>query len=401
MTTTSAALAAKEGGASSATPAVIGVIGFLTLIDLFATQAILPTLAAQYRVSPAEMGVAVNASTFGMAASGIGVALFGRRLPRRLGVVVSLILLSIPTLALSIAPDLATFSLLRVTQGVFMAAAFSLTMAYLAERCTAAASASALAAYVTGAVASNLFGRLTAGALAASVGVAESFLYFSALNLAGAGLAAYALRRAPPMTDGAADTMSPFVAAFTHLRNSCLVAGFAIGFLILFAFIGVFTYVNFVLADDPIALSPMRLGLVYFVFLPAMITTPFAGKVAARIGARRSFLASLGISIAALPLIVIPVLPLMLAGLAIFGAGTFFAQATATGFIGRAAKSERAAASGLYLASYYIGGLAGAALVGFIFEMSGWTAAVLAVAAAVAIAALAALTLKRTTAEPS
>ena len=155
-----------------------------------------------------------------------------------------------------------------------------------------------------------------------------------------------------PMTDGAADTMSPFVAAFTHLRNSCLVAGFAIGFLILFAFIGVFTYVNFVLADEPIALSPMRLGLVYFVFLPAMITTPFAGRVAAQIGARRSFLASLGISIAALPLIVIPVLPLMLAGLAIFGAGTFFAQATATGFIGRAAKSERAAASGLYLASY-------------------------------------------------
>ena len=31
---------------------VIGVIGFLTLVDLFATQAILPSLAQHYGVSP-------------------------------------------------------------------------------------------------------------------------------------------------------------------------------------------------------------------------------------------------------------------------------------------------------------------------------------------------------------
>ncbi|HWJ19175.1 MAG TPA: hypothetical protein VNR65_10655, partial [Geobacterales bacterium] len=54
---------------------VIGVISFLTLVDLFAAQAILPSLAAAYGVSPAAMAFAVNASTFGMAAAGIAVAL--------------------------------------------------------------------------------------------------------------------------------------------------------------------------------------------------------------------------------------------------------------------------------------------------------------------------------------
>ena len=397
----SAALNLTEGGASHATPAIIGVIGFLTLVDLFATQAILPTLATRYGVSPAEMGVAVNASTFGMAAAGMGVALFGGRLPRRLGVALSLALLSIPTLALSAASDLGTFSLLRIVQGVFMATAFSLTMAYLAERCTAAGSATALAAYVTGAVASNLFGRLIASSLASSLGLGESFAFFAALNVAGAILASYVLGRARPMTGGSPAGMSPLAAVAGHLRNTCLLAGFAIGFLILFAFVGVFTYVNFVLADAPIRLSPLRLGLVYFVFLPAMITTPLAGKVAAKFGARLSFLVSLGASIAALPLIAIPNLPLMLIGLAIVGAGTFFAQATATGFVGRAAKTERVAASGIYLASYYLGGLAGAALIGGVFEMFGWTAAVLVVGVALAAAALAAVTLKRSTAEPS
>ena len=33
---------------------LIGVIGFLTLVDLFATQAILPSLAVSYKVSASE-----------------------------------------------------------------------------------------------------------------------------------------------------------------------------------------------------------------------------------------------------------------------------------------------------------------------------------------------------------
>src|SRR4051794_24559068 len=52
---------------------VIGLIAFLTLVDLFATQAILPALARHYQVSPAAMGLAVNASTMGMAIAGLVV----------------------------------------------------------------------------------------------------------------------------------------------------------------------------------------------------------------------------------------------------------------------------------------------------------------------------------------
>jgi len=42
---------------------IIGLTAFLTVVDLFATQAILPSLARAYNVSPAAMGFAVNAST--------------------------------------------------------------------------------------------------------------------------------------------------------------------------------------------------------------------------------------------------------------------------------------------------------------------------------------------------
>jgi predicted MFS family arabinose efflux permease len=313
----------------------------------------------------------------------------------------SLTALSIPTLALAFAYNINVFTALRIIQGLFMVTAFSMTMSYLAERCTGAQSATALAAYITGGVASNLVGRLAAGAVTGAAGVPANFVFFAGLNLAGAALAWAALKNATPMASINEQMRSPFMVMRGHLSNACLSTSFAIGFLILFAFIGTFTYVNFVLARSPISLSPMALGLVYFVFLPSMATTPAAGAIAARYGARLSFFASLGLAVAGLPLLLSTSLPLILAGLSIVGVGTFFAQATATGFVGRAAKSDRAAASGMYLASYYLGGLTGAALLGWVFEASGWTATVAAIGAALALAGVLAGTLKQSTAEPA
>ena len=61
----------------------IGLAAFLTVVDLFATQAILPALTRAYGVTPAVMGFAVNASTIGMAVGGLAVGLFGRSIDRK------------------------------------------------------------------------------------------------------------------------------------------------------------------------------------------------------------------------------------------------------------------------------------------------------------------------------
>lgn len=379
---------------------LIGLIGFLTLVDLFAAQAILPTLAQMYGVSRSAMGVAVNASTIGMAAAGLAVALVSHRLPRRGGIWVSLALLAVPTTLLAHAPDLATFTALRIAQGVFMSAAFTLTMAYLSEQNTGAATAGALAAYITGNVASNLVGRLASSAVASAAGVAINFYAFAALNLAGAGLVYLTLQSAPSMAATGAGEMrrSPLARIAAHFTNRCLVASFGIGFFVLFAFLGAFTYVNFVLVEPPLRLGQMALGLVYFVFLPSMVTTPLAGSVASRFGPRPTFFASLGLAGVGLPLLLAGTIAPVIVGLTLVAVGTFFAQATATGFVGRAAREDRAAASGIYLASYYLGGLAGAAVIGKVYEGQGWPTAVSVVGAALLAAAVLAATLRPATA---
>ena len=354
---------------------VIGVTAFLTVVDLFATQAILPSLAAYYGVAPSAMGVAVNASTFGMAASSLGVALFSARINRRKGIMWSLFLLSVPTLLLAHAPDLTTFTVLRVAQGVLMAAAFALTLAHLGERCSQRAAAGAFAAYITGNVASNLVGRLVAAGLVDHFGIATNFYTFAALNAAGGVLVFFTIRDAQrkgaPMMAPA-----PWTAFAAHAANPALRMAFAIGFLILFAFIGVFTYVNFVLVRPPFQVSMMSLGLVYFVFLPSIFTTALAGRVVQMFGARIAMWFGLSAAMLSLPLLIADRLAFVLAGMALAAVGTFFAQAVATGFVSRAATADRGAASGLYLASYFLGGLVGSAVLGQLFDRLGWEATV-------------------------
>ena len=369
---------------------IIGLTAFLTLVDLFATQAILPSLANAYHVSPGAMGFAVNASTIGMAIAGLAVAFFSNRINRRSGVFWSLALLSIPTALLAAAPDLTTFTLLRILQGLLMATAFALTLSYLAEQCSATDTAGAFAAYITGNVASNFFGRLMSAALADHFGLAGNFYVFAALNLAGAVLVYFTLASATPMPMAPA-ARSPFSYWAEHLRNKSLRAAFATGFLILFAFIGTFTYVNFVLVQPPFSLSRMAVGFVYFVFVPSILTTPLAGKAVARFGSRPTMWTALAVASAGLPLVLTHALPAVMVGLALIGVGTFFAQATATGFVGRAATSDRGSASGIYLACYFFGGIVGSVVLGQLFDRYGWFACVAGIGAALGGSALLAM----------
>ena len=366
---------------------VIGLTAFLTVVDLFATQAILPSLTRHYGVTPGAMGFAVNASTIGMAVAGLVVGFFSPHIDRRMGILASLLLLAIPTSLLAVAPNLAVFTVLRITQGLCMASAFTLTLAYLGEQCSAMDVGGAFAAYITGNVASNLIGRLVSATLADNLGLATNFYFFALLNLAGALLVYFTITRVQPM-HSTSPAQSPLSAMRAHWREPALRAAFGLGFCILFAFIGTFTYVNFVLVRAPLSLGMMGVGFVYFVFLPSVATTLLAGKSVAIFGMRPTLWGGLAIAALGLPLMLASHLADVLAGMVLVGVGTFFAQACATSFVGQAARTNRGVASGTYLACYFFGGLVGSAALGQLFDHFGWPACVAGVGAALAAGGL-------------
>ena len=275
-----------------------------------------------------------------------------------------------------------------------MSTAFALTLAYLGEHTSAADTASAFAAYITGNVASNLVGRLVAAGLVDHFGLATNFLVFAGLNLLGAVVVWFNAERTAPMPQTDMSFSSPFRSWLLHLANPALRAAFLTGFVILFAFIGTFTYINFVLTRPPFSIGMKMLGVIYFVFLPSAITTPLAGKVVARYGTRPTLWASYATAAAGLPLLLSTHFSALLSGLTLVAMGTFFAQAIATGFVGRAATTDRGSASGLYLASYFLGGLVGSAVLGQLFDRLGWTACVIGIGVSLAVGGLLAVRLE-------
>ena len=78
-------------------------------------------------MSKARRAAAVKASPSGGAARQSSFSVFARSL-------LIVALLAIPTFLLPFAPNLAVFTTLRVAQGLCMASAFTLTLAYLGER---------------------------------------------------------------------------------------------------------------------------------------------------------------------------------------------------------------------------------------------------------------------------
>jgi YNFM family putative membrane transporter len=278
---------------------VIAAMAFLTVIDLFAAQALLPALAERYGVSPRVMGLAVNSSTLGMAIAGLSVAVIGWQGNRRRAVSFSLILLAVPTLLLAVAPNIQVFAALRVIQGLIMATAFSLTLGYMGDKYSASIVKAAFAAYITGNVASNFFGRLISVAIYDSAGLGPAFVSLAGLNIAGAFLALYLFGKEQPRVAAVQD--GP--AWREHLTDPILRPGFLVGFFVLFAFLGVFTYMNFHLTRAGFGLTMAQLGLIHFVFLPSIVTTPLSALVTERLSHRVALSLFLVLAVAGLPLL--------------------------------------------------------------------------------------------------
>lgn len=351
--------------------------GVATFAQLYATQALLPQVAVDTGSDPATAALTVSASTLGLAVAVLPWSLVADRVGRVPAMAGGVIAATLLGAAAALSQDITVLLALRLLEGVALGAVPAVALAYLSEEVDPRFVAAAAGSYIAGTTVGGLSGRLVSGPIGELFGWRWGV---AAVILLCAAAAAIFLTLVPPsrgFVPGRARALpGPTVMARlrVNLRSPVQLALYAQGFLLMGAFVAVYNYLGFHLAEPPFSLAPAVVTLLFLAYLAGTASSPRAGAVAVRRGRFPVLQASIGITAVGAALMALPSTPVVILGLIVFTAGFFAAHAVASGWTPVAAEPEaRAQASSLYYLGYYGGSSLFGWLLGLLFTTVGWT----------------------------
>jgi YNFM family putative membrane transporter len=355
--------------------------------DMYATQPLLPLLSRYFGIGAAAAGTTISVV---VAAIALGSGLFGPLsdvFGRKRVLVTSGFVLALATFACALAPSFSVLLLFRGLQGLAVPGISAVAVAYIGDNFSRERTGSLVGWYVAASGLGGLFGRVLAGVLSARFDWRMPFYAYAAFTLVGTMAMLITLRReAPAHGNNKPGLFRAYAAMSRHAANAPLLAAFCIGALIFFAFIGIFTYIPYLLSAAPYRLGTEPISLFYFAYLAGVIVSPISGALSGRYGARR--LITIGICIAALGILMTLVVNLAIVALAtvVLVVGMFTVQAIAPAFVNITAAANKGGANALYQVFYYGGAAFGSTLPGLAWEHWEWHGVVAVCMASLALA---------------
>jgi YNFM family putative membrane transporter len=155
------------------------------------------------------------------------------------------------------------------------------------------------------------------------------------------------------------------------LRNPTLMAATLVGSTLFFAFMGVFSYVDYRLESPPFSLGQAVSGLIFLLWAMG-IAGPLAGRLAGHAGWVPVAFGAVALAAVGLVVSLSSVLAPVVAGLALVTLGNFSGVTAAQIGVGAATDQDRGLASAIYFSSYYLAGAIGCWLPGLAWQRWDW-----------------------------
>lgn len=357
--------------------AVVGLVaaGLATFNAMYCTQALMPALTDDLHVNPAQAALTVSAATGLLAVTILPASVLSERFGRTRVIVLSALAAGLVGLLLPLAPSLPWLVGGRAVQGLLLAGVPATAMAWLAEEVDGRHLAPAMGQYVAGTTVGGLLGRLIPSgvlevaswrwALGVSMTVAVGCAIVTSLVLP-------AQRRFTPKRLTIA---SETAAVLRHWRNPMLAGLFVLPFVEMGSFVSLYNFLGYRLIGT-FGLSEAVAGGVFLLYLFGTFASAYGGRLAARIGRGRVLVGGAALALVSMPLAAVPSLPVLLVATAAFTTGFFATHSVASGWVGALARRDRAEASGMYLACYYLGSSVLGYVSGLVFHAGGWGALV-------------------------
>ncbi len=350
--------------------------GLASFAAMYCTQALLPAFSTYYRISPATAALTVALTTGVLALSIIPASVLSERYGRIPVMLTSGVASSVIGLLLPFSPSLGVLLAGRALHGVALAGIPAVAMAFLAEEVHASSLGSAMGRYIAGTTVGGLTGRIVPSLVVDVSNWRVALLVCSVTTLAGTAVFAVLVPRSQFFTPKATTARATARNLAAHLRNPVLLKLFALGFTLMGGFVTVYNYLGYRLTAPPFGLAPSLVGLLFVLYLAGTWTSVVAGRLADRRGRALVLGGALPITVTGLALTVPHSVVAIVVGLGVFTGGFFAAHTVASGWVGAAARRDRAEASALYLFSYYLGGSVAGAAGGLVYGAGGWPATV-------------------------
>jgi predicted MFS family arabinose efflux permease len=351
-----------------------------TFAQLYSTQAVLPIMASDLRITAAEAALTISLATVGLAMTVLPWSFLADRIGRVRAMSIGICAATVLGLLVPLASTFPVLLGLRTLEGMALGGIPAIAIAYLNEEVSRAHTALAAGSYVAGTTLGGLAGRLVAGPVGELWGWRAAALAVSVL----AAVAAVLFLMVVPKARGfAAAPASGLMGALRtlagHGRNPGLLALYIQAFLLMGGFVAVYNYLGFRLSGEPFSLPATAISLMFMAYLSGTVSSRWAAGLTLRFGRRNVLLAAIVLMILGLAMTLTQLLVLILIGLFVFTGGFFAAHGIGAGWTGVIASSGRAQAASLYNLAYYLGssviGWAG----GFVFQSFGWNALALTV----------------------
>jgi len=347
--------------------------GFATFSLLYCVQPLLPLFTDAFRVTPTQSSLALSLSTGTLSLSIFLVGLWSQALPRKGLMAASLLGSALLVIAAALASGWHTLLVLRALLGVVLGGVPAVAMAYLAEELDPRTLGAAMGLYIGGSAFGGLSGRVITGAVSDVLDWRHAMGVVGVTGLLAALLFIWLLpasrRFVPRRGNGLAAVREGLS---RHLRHPPLMGLFAVGCLLMGAFVTVYNYMGFRLLQPPFSLSQTFIGAIFVVYLVGIAASTLFGRLADHHG--RGPMLTLGtlLALGGLLLTLSGNLAVIVAGLVVFTFGFFAAHSVASGWVGQLARGYKAQAASLYLLAYYLGSSVLGSLGGQSWSAGGW-----------------------------
>lgn len=368
--------------------------GFSTFALLYCVQPLMPLLARDFGLTPAQSSLALSLSTGMLAVALLASSVLSDRFGRKPIMAASMFSGGVLTLLAAFTQGYAQLLVLRALLGLLIAGMPAVAMAYLSEEIDGKSLGLAMGTYIGGSAFGGMLGRVLSSV------ISDFFSWRVAVGAMGvAGLyAAFEFTRSLPASrnfrPGQRGAGALLGGLRQHLGDAGLPLLFALAFLLMGAFVSLYNYIGYRLLAPPFGMRQSAVGALSVLYLLGIFSSVWAGRLADKLGRRNVLWLVMLVMIAGLLLTLFDSVLAIVAGMGLFTFGFFASHSVASSWVGRRARAPQALASSIYLFMYYLGSSVVGWVSGYVWAHAGWPGVVALLGAILALALVLALRLR-------